>query len=72
MAFDSWKRSTVFGRRVGLILGLAGVCFVAIGSALRQEVIAMIAAPPGILLWSALAMRLASRAGRQRGAETTL
>ena len=69
-ALDGWKRSTTAGRRVGLIVGLAGGCSVAIGSVLGQEVIAAIAAPPALLLSSERAMRLVAWLERRRGADT--
>lgn len=69
-ARDSWRRSTTVARRSGLLVGIVGACSIAIGFALRQEVIAVIAAPPGLLLWSGLAMRLVSWLGRRRGATT--
>lgn len=67
---DSWRRSTIMARRAGLVMGLVGVCSIAIGFALRREVVALIAAPPGLLLWSGLAMRFVSWLDRRRGAET--
>lgn len=70
-ALDGWRRATTLGRRFGLIVGFAGACSVAIGAAIGQEVIAVIAAPPGILLWSGLATRLASWLERRHSAERT-
>jgi hypothetical protein len=65
---DGWKRSTTTGRRVGLIVGLAGGCSVAIGSVLGQEVIAAIAAPPAVLLSSERTMRFVAWLERRRSA----
>lgn len=70
-ARDSWRRSTSVARRAGLVFGITGACLIIIGFVIRGEVIAVIAAPPGLLLWCGLAMRLTSWLGRRRNAGAT-
>lgn len=67
---DSWRRSTTAARRAGLIVGFVGACSIAVGFALRQEAAAVIAAPPGLLLSTELAMRLVTWFEHRRGTET--